>query len=220
MKVFLWVVAILLFLGWLLYLLPLGLLIKLEGEKKTGQLQIGFIRVGLFPKKDSKKENKQKKSADSGKKDAQKKAEKKSKKPFSFSELMDLFRALWPPLKKALHRARRGIRIKPLQLSLTLGGEEDPAEAAERYGELQGLVWTAMPALEQLIHVQDPYIHIGIDFHSAETCLQGDLGIRIRLGALLKIVFGLAIPALRWFLRHQKRVMKQDTSGSGVVSHG
>ena len=35
--------------------------------------------------------------------------------------------ALWPPLKRALNRTRKGIRIHPLQISLTIGGQVDPA---------------------------------------------------------------------------------------------
>ncbi|MFR7893201.1 MAG: hypothetical protein ACLU38_03110 [Dysosmobacter sp.] len=58
---------------------------------------------------------------------------------------------MWPPLKKALRRTRRGMRIDPMDVSVILGGQAEPADAAQLYGELHGAVWTGMPVLEQLL---------------------------------------------------------------------
>ena len=112
---------------------------------------------------------------------------------------------LWPPLKKALSRTRRSIRIDPLQLSVTVGGEEDPASSAQLYGELHGAVWTVMPVLEQLLVIRDPFVHIGIDFDARETAAEGTVGVSIRVGTVVRLVWTVGVPAVRWFLAFRKR---------------
>lgn len=112
---------------------------------------------------------------------------------------------LWPAAQKALRRTRRSIRVDPLRLSVTLGGAEDPAAAAELYGGLHALVWTGMPALEQLVVIRDPGIHLGIDFDAQETRAEGELGISIRLGTLIAVGTQLAVPAIGWLRRFMKR---------------
>ena len=88
---------------------------------------------------------------------------------------------------------------------MTGGGSEDPAAAAELYGYLHAGVWTAMPVLEQLLVIPDPYIHVGIDFDAPRTAVEGELGVSIRIGTLLAVGLGTGIPALRWFLRFRKK---------------
>ena len=94
---------------------------------------------------------------------------------------------------------------EPLRLSATLGGAEDPAAAAELYGGLHALVWTGMPALEKLVVIRDPGIHLGIDFDAQETRAEGELGISIRLGTLIAVGTQLAVPAIGWLRRFMKR---------------
>ena len=131
-------------------------------------------------------------------------AAKKIPKP-KLEDLQDAARTLWPAAKKALRRTRRGIRVDPLRLSATLGGAEDPAAAAELYGGLHALVWTGMPALEKLVVIRDPGIHLGIDFDAQETRAEGELGISIRLGTLIAVGTQLAVPAIGWLRRFMKR---------------
>ena len=76
-----------------------------------------------------------------------KKTEGKLVKP-GLSDLKDAWTVLWPPIRRALARTRQGIRIDPLDLSVTVGGAEDPAEAARTCGMLEMLVWTL-----SLIHI-------------------------------------------------------------------
>ena len=130
--------------------------------------------------------------------------QKKIPKP-KLEDLQDAARTLWPAAQKALRRTRRGIRVDPLRLSATLGGAEDPAAAAELYGGLHALVWTGMPALEKLVVIRDPGIHLGIDFDAQETRAEGELGISIRLGTLIAVGTQLAVPAIGWLRRFMKR---------------
>ena len=130
-------------------------------------------------------------------------AAKKIPKP-KLEDLQDAARTLWPAEKgSAPHPA--GIRVDLLRLSATLGGAEDPAAAAELYGGLHALVWTGMPALEKLVVIRDPGIHLGIDFDAQETRAEGELGISIRLGTLIAVGTQLAVPAIGWLRRFMKR---------------
>jgi predicted outer membrane lipoprotein len=93
---------------------------------------------------------------------------------------------------------------------VTIGGADDPAAAAQLYGYLNAGVWTAMPVLEKLLDIPDPYIHLGLDFDEPRIVPEGTLGVTFRVGTLLAAAFGVAIPALRWFLRFRKKA-KQRT---------
>ena len=137
------------------------------------------------------------------------KEKKKTLPKLALEDIRDAVRTLAPPLKRALGRTRRGIRIHPLQLSLTLDGREDPASTAELYGYLHAGMWTAMPQLEQLLDIRDPRLHIGMDFDSDETVVEGDTGICIRIGTVLAVGFTIAIPFLKWFLRYRKKQKQQ-----------
>ena len=84
---------------------------------------------------------------------------------------------------------------------MTLGGAEDPAASAELYGGLHALIWTGMPALERLVVIPDPAIHLGIDFDAAKTRAEGEIGLSIRLWTLIAVGAQLALPAMGWLRR-------------------
>ena len=201
MTVLLWIVGVLLGLGVLIALTRVGIRVEMGEQGITAVASVGVIHIRVFPGKSTTDD-----AAKAGEPEPKKPGEKKKSagsKP-TLAEIKSLVQTLWPPLKKALARTRRSIRIHPMQLSLTVGGEEDPAAAAQRYGELHGAVWTIMPILEQLLDIRDPFIHLGIDFDARETKIEGKLGISIRIGSLIRIAFGLAVPAIRWYMDFRK----------------
>lgn len=175
----------------------------------TLDAKMGPLHIRILPAK-----NKKEKAAKASK-EAEKAVGEKAKKPKtplmkpSLADVKDAVHTLAPPLRRALGRTRRGIRIHPLQLSVTVGGREDPAAAAELYGYLHAGVWTGMPVLEQWLVIPAPYIHIGIDFDAADATAEGELGVSARIGTLLAAALGVGIPALRWFLRYQKKHKQQ-----------
>lgn len=124
---------------------------------------------------------------------------------------------MWPSIKKALGRSRRGIRINPMELSVVLGGQEEPADAAQQYGTLQGTVWTVVPALEQLLVLPHPRIHIDIDFSAETVRASGQVGLSARIGTLVRIGLTLAIPALRWLLTYLKKKKQRPARKDGMT---
>lgn len=210
--VWLWILAVIVLLIVLLCRTRVGAWASFGGGELRLDARFGLLRVHILPAKPKrpraeKPEKKQKKP--------KKEPEGEQKKPklsFTLEDGKDALRTLLPPLKRALARLGRGIRVKPLQLSLVLGGQEDPAAAAQTYGELQAAVWTGMPLLERLVDIQEPCIHTDVDFNAPDTAVEGEVGITLRVGTLLAVGFGLAVPALKWFLRWRKRCKTRPPS--------
>ena len=199
----LWILGILAALILLLCLLRVGVEMRYQAKVLTLDVRIGLLRLHILPHKESKEEEpKREKKPKQAKKQAQKSGEKK--KP-TLGDIRDLAHTLWPPLKQALRKTRRGIRIHPLTVSATVGGREDPASAAQLYGELQAVVWGGMPVLEQLLVIPDPHIHIGIDFDTEEWDISANAGLSARVGTLMGIGWTLAVPAVKWYLRYRKK---------------
>jgi len=175
-------------------------------------LRFGLLRFRIYPgRKKKKDENKPVEVAENIKEKAKKPAFSKS----ALSEIRDAVHTLWPPLKRALKRTRKGLRIQPLRFSLVVGGAKDPAAGAELYGYLHAGIWAAMPVLEDLLVIPDPHIHIGLDFQAEETVVDGEAGVTARIGTLFRVGLGVGIPVLRWFLRYQK---KQDLRSKKSVA--
>ena len=209
MTVVLWILGILLALLVLLCLTRVGVH-ALFGDALALDAKIGPFRIHILPgKKQDKKREKRAKEP----KEAEKSEEKAEKKPCfpkpSMADIREAVSVLWPPLKRALNRTRRGVRIHPMDLCVTLGGQEDPAAAAQLYGEAHAGVWAVMPVLERLLVIPEPHIHIGIDFNASETKVEGELGVTARVGTLLTVGATGAFPALKWFLRYRKKQKKQ-----------
>ena len=209
MTVVLWILGILLALLVLLCLTRVGVH-ALFGDALALDAKIGPFRIHILPgKKQDKKREKRAKEP----KEAEKSEEKAEKKPCfpkpSMADIREAVSVLWPPLKRALNRTRRGVRIHPMDLCVTLGGQEDPAAAAQLYGEAHAGVWAVMPVLDRLLVIPEPHIHIGIDFNASETKVEGELGVTARVGTLLAVGATVAFPALKWFLRYRKKQKKQ-----------
>ena len=194
-------------------------------------LTVGWIKIRLLPPKEKESPSEKKttknpkKAAKREAKAAQKAALREARKGEPFSVKTERFKeilsdaesawiAVWPACKKALNKTRKSILIHPMQLSITVGAQGDPASGAQLYGYLNAGVWTIMPALEQLLDIPAPYIHTGIDFDSMNTTFSGEGRVTIRIGTLLGIGISIIIPALRWFLRwnKKKKQPKQDVT--------
>ena len=188
----------------------------MRGGVLTVDAKIGWFRIRILPgkQKDSPKDlqHKKEKTSRKEKKTAAQTTEEKTKKTskIAFADIKDAVKTLWPPLKRALDRTRRGVRIHPLTVSLIVGAANDPAGGAELYGWLHAGVWTTMPLLERLLVIPEPSIHIGIDFDAPNTSVEGKVGLSARIGTLLRVALTIGIPALRWFLRWRKKT-KQNS---------
>lgn len=170
------------------------------GEQLRVTLVIGPKKLVLLPKPDRKKKEKKKAPV----KSAEEKGKKEKKKlPFTFEDVRSVAPVVFEALKKALGKIRRRMRVEPLTVSISFGGE-DPVKVAQMYGWTNTAVWTMMPPLEQLIHIPDPHIHLEADYQSLGVKAQGRVGVKFRVGDLIVIGLTLVLPLLRWYLDRRK----------------
>lgn len=203
-----WVLGILLLLIMLLCFTRAGILVVL-GDTVTLDVKIGWLRLRILPGKERPRKKKPEKRAEK-KKDGASAEKKKSSFPKpDMEDIKDAVRTLAPPLKRALNRTCRGIRVDPLRLTAAIGGREDPASAAELYGEVNAGIWSAMPVLERLLDIPEPHIHTEVDFDAVKTRTEGTAGVSIRIGTALAVGLGIAVPALGWLLRYLKKHRKK-----------
>lgn len=228
----LWILGIIGFLLFLLCMTRVGAHVVFGGDLLTVDVKFGLFKFRILPGKEKKPDPEAetkhaKKKAKSDAKKAAKQAEKEARKGEKLSvkterlksllaDIQSAIDAIWPPLKQALNRTRKGVRIHPLRLSLTVGGSDDPAAGAQMYGYIHAGVWTVMPVLEQILTIYDPYIHVGVDFDSPDTKAEGEVGGSIRIGTLLAVGFTVAIPALKWFLQWNKKKKRAQKQSEGV----
>lgn len=202
--VWLWILAVMAVLLALLCLTRVGLLVEL-GETASADVTVGFLRFRAAPSKPGKKKPKAEKDGGKAEKSPEKRKKPRKKLPKPTKEdLKSAYHMLWGPSRRALRRFGRGIRIRPLELSVVLGGQNDPAAAAERYGYLCAAVWTVMPQMEEWLDIRRPAVHMDVDFDAAALRIRGRVGASMRIGTLLAIGLGLALPGLRWLLRFTK----------------
>ena len=217
MKVLLWILGVLAVLLLLLCRMKVGALTVFSNEEFILDVKVGPLRFRVLPAKEKKPKKKKPEPAEQSGAEPAEKPKKKLPK-IALADIREAAAALWPPLKRALSRTRRGILIRPLDLSVTVGAAEDPAAGAELYGKLHCGVWTFMPVLEKLVRIRDPHIHVGIDFDDRETRVEGTAGLSIRVGTLLAVAFGIGFPALRWFLGFRKKKSAEKTQQPPVPS--
>lgn len=203
MELALWIIGILAALLALLCRVRVGVRVTLTGRAAEVEARVGLLHLQVYHGKSRQEPQKPPETAKQPAEPSQK--GKPTLPRFTAKDLREAAQALWPPLRRALGRTRRGIRVQPLTVSVTLGGAADPAETAQVYGLLHAGIWTVMPVLEELLDIRDPGIHLGLDFDAPETEARGCVGVSIRIGTLLAVALGVGIPALRWLSAFQKR---------------
>ena len=178
------------------------------GQELRVTAKIGPKKLTLLPKPEKRERapKKKKKKALA----AEKKTEDKGKKkfPFTFEDIRSAAPVVFEALQKALRKIRRRMRVDPLDISITFAGD-DPAKVAEMYGWANTAMWTMMPPLEQLIHIPDPHIHLGVDYNSFRITAEGRGGVRFRVGDLSVIALTLAVPVLKWYMNRRKKAAPQ-----------
>lgn len=197
------VIGIILLLFLLISLLRVGAIVDFGGELRV-RLRVGPVKLTVLPKK----ERKAKKAEETSEKTPEEKKKPKaagghSLPKLSFSELRELAGTALGALKRTLRRTCRRTRIDPLEVGVILAGD-DPADTAQTYGYANAALWTLMPKLEELFYIPKPSVYLGVDFTKTETSAEGTVGVSLRVCDLFAILFTLAVPVGKWFLRWRR----------------
>lgn len=184
----------------LVSLLRVGAIVEF-GEALRVRVRIGPLRRTIVPIK-KKAAPPPEQTAPAGEAAPQAAKKRRLPKP-TFSELRELIGTLLRTLKKTLRKTCRRVRIDPLRVQVIFGGS-DPADVAQTYGCACAVLWSVMPALEELFHIPNPFIHLDTDFQSGKTSAGGTVGVSLRIGELIAIAVTLAFPLVRWFLRWRR----------------
>ena len=110
---------------------------------------------------------------------------------------------MFSALHAALRRVCRRLRIDPMEVTVVFGGA-DPADVAEAYGIANAVVFSLMPKAEEIFYLPEPAIHLRMDYGAAATRCEGKVGISGRICDAFAILFALAAPLIKWFLRLKK----------------
>lgn len=200
-----WVLLVLLAMLTAALFVPLGATVRFGAEGHEMRLRIGPLRL------------KPKKLPAGKKKESAPKADGETQKPPKKSVFLDLSRGELTQLAKlaldAAGKTCRRVRIDPMELSLTLGGD-DPAALAERYGYASAALWTLMPRAEEAFNLPDPCVRIGVDWEGGPTRAEGRVGATLRPWDAVVIALALARPFLRWRAERKARIAAKDTGST------
>ncbi len=205
-------------LGGILLLFAVVWLLRVSVELSFGQelravAHIGPKKLTLLPKSD--KSAKKKKAQPSAREEKAPVKKGAKKFPFAFDDIRSALPVVFGALKKALKKIGRHMRVDPLEVSIVLG-HSDPVKVAQMYGWVNTAVWSMMPQLEQLLHIPHPHIHVGVDYDTGKTDVEGRVGVWFRAGDLLVIALTLAIPVLKWYLAWRKKNTNQKQEAKNV----
>ncbi|MBR3560398.1 MAG: DUF2953 domain-containing protein [Oscillospiraceae bacterium] len=196
------IIGVILLVFLLLGFLRLGAIVSF-GEELRVRLRLGVLKVSLRGKPKKEKPPKEKKEeAPKADKPAEPKKKRSLPRP-TLDEILDLLETALAALGATVRRACRRTRIDPLDVTLTIGAY-DPADTAVLFGAVNAAVFALMPKVERTFDVPDPGVHLRMDYDREFPAAEGSLGISLRLCDLFAILFTLAIPLVKWFLRFKK----------------
>lgn len=195
-----WLIALGILIG--IAVLPIGISAIYNTVGANVQVLIGPVRLTVYPRK--------KKKSDKKEKPASQKKESTQGKQSSGGSIKD-FAPLAHRLVDFLRTAKGKLRVKKLDLKLTLGGD-DPYDLAVNYGRAWAAVGNLIPLLERHFVIKKRDVEVQCDFTSDETRIYARLELTITVGRLLRLGADHGIPALREYLN----IMKLRKGGAKI----
>lgn len=102
-----------------------------------------------------------------------------------------------------LGQFRRKIRIRDLQLKLTLAGD-DPCDLAVNYGRAWAALGALIPLLERLFVIKSRDLSVDCDFTGDKTCIYAKVIATITLGRTLHLLSRHGIKVIKQLLELKK----------------
>lgn len=207
----------------LLLLVRVGCRVDYSADGLYLWLKIAGFRFVILPKKpltpeqEAKKQQreKEKKAKKAAEKAAKQKAKEEAKargeatdkkKPGDLVWLLQFVR----PVLTALGRLRRKLRVEHLKVDYAIGGADDPAQAAIRYGQVSAGGGALFPLLNAALDVRDWDVDLHVDFLEEKTKVALSATATYRIGQLLAIVISLGASALAIYWKHKKQTESEE----------
>ncbi len=192
-----WLIGWLIALGVLLLIaiLPIGVSAVYNAEGPLVRLILGPVRWTIYPQKKKEKPEKEKK-----KKGKPSQKDSHPKEPAKTGGSWTDFLPLVKTVLAFFGELRRKIRVKRLEMKLTLAGG-DPCDLALNYGRAWAAVGNLMPLLEKLFVIKKRNLEVQCDFEADSTVVYARLDVTISLFRSLVLVVRYGIPALMQYIQ-------------------
>lgn len=183
-------------------------------------LKVFCFRFQLLPTKPLTAQQEAKKRAKGAEKKKKKQAKKEAKakgeqpakkKPGDLLWLLEFIR----PVLTALNGLRRKLRVDRVKIDYAIGGADDPARAALRYGQVSAGGGALFPLLNSALDVREWDIDLHVDFMGEKTKVAISAAAGYRIGQLLAIVIILGIKALAIYFKHNNQVKSEEEHKHG-----
>ncbi len=196
----------LLLLIFLLSLLRVGCRIDYAEEGFFLWVTVGAVRFQLIPEKE-KKRKKQKKKVKRSSKEVKQASEsdvhsmkESKKKPGKLSVLLEYAK----PLLSVLRQLKHSPVVDYISLQYVIGGKNDPAQAAIRYGIVSAGGGALIPLINEAVVVKRWSLQPAVDFDSEDTKAALSAKASCRVGELIFIC-----------IRYAKQVLPIYRNGKG-----
>lgn len=194
------ILVILLAVFWLLGQIRLGVGAEYRAEGLWVWLRAAAWKIQVYPLK-KKKAKKQSRPPETPK------AKEEPAKPDLAEQAggaLEYIQALLPILLEAAGQVRRKIRVDKLRLKVTVGAE-DPADAALRYGRVNGALGALWGTLNEAFDLRDGRASAVVDFDAQTITVYALASLSLKVGQMVWLGLYFGCRALRAFLRVRGR---------------
>ena len=166
--------------------------------------KLGPVRLQLLPQKPKKKKKKPAKQPPAVK-PAEKKPAEKKQNPLLSGGVDGLLQLLGLAFD-TLGDLRRKLRVEELTLHVCIGGSDDPAAAAMRYGRAWAAIGAITPALDRLFVIKKRYIQPALDYNETSMKVDARLITTITIGRSLALALHAGVRFLKILNQRKKAV--------------
>ena len=193
-----------------LCLIPVGFDAGFEHDALHVSAKVMGMQLQLFPRA----KGEEKKPVEEKPKAEKPPEEKKEEKPttkkkglplgLSIQELLEIVKAVLRGLGRFGHK----MKVDRFRL-IFVASEPDPYYTAMTYGTVNEVLSMLAPLCKKAFTCKDCEVRTGVDFLGNRMQLEFGLGMSIRIGQILGVVFGIAFAALKVVLKSKKRQKRE-----------
>lgn len=203
----------------LLLLLRAGCRVDYSEEGFFLWITVGAIRFQLIPGKEKKKRRspkiKKSKRTEKEEKQASKpevdSMEGKEKSPGKLTVLLEYAR----PMLSAFRQLKHKPTVDHISLHYKIGGKNDPAQAAIRYGVVSAGGGALIPLINEAVEVKKWDLQPAVDFDSEDTRVALSAKVSCRIGELLYICIRFAKQLLPAYQSGKKQKKPEEEQRHG-----